>query len=267
MAVLTIARQHGSGGMIIGRAVAQRLGYELVEKNRIFEDLKRRGQTWGRLDEEMRDKTPRLWERHDNRYNTYLAMVESVIFDYAATGRAVIVGRGSSFVLAEAPLCLRVRLLAPFHERVRRIMEWDGFSEQREAEKVVSEMDEDRRGYNKANYRGCEDASCFDINYNTGERPLEEITDELVAKLLEIDKEANQDDWDILRGLALAARLKAYILGRDMPLQPTLDVTYQITGILVKATVHRPEQAQRIEETTQELCGHTPYRLDLRTRL
>ena len=43
MAILTISREYGSGGREIGRRVAQRLSFEFVDKERLFQDLDQAG--------------------------------------------------------------------------------------------------------------------------------------------------------------------------------------------------------------------------------
>ncbi len=40
MAILTIARKYGSGGREIGRAIAEQLNYDYIDRGRILDDMR-----------------------------------------------------------------------------------------------------------------------------------------------------------------------------------------------------------------------------------
>ena len=46
MAILTISREYRSGGQEIGSAVAERMRYDYVGKERILTDLRGQGERW-----------------------------------------------------------------------------------------------------------------------------------------------------------------------------------------------------------------------------
>ena len=141
MAILTISREYGSGGREIGRRVAERLNYRYVDKEQLFQDLDQAGERWGRVAREVDELCPTMWERFDWQYRGYVAQVESLILDYAAADRVVIIGRGGSFLLRGIPFCLRARLVAPLEVRRERIMARERFSREG-AERLIP----DRRG-------------------------------------------------------------------------------------------------------------------------
>ena len=122
MATLTISREYGSGGFEIGRRVAERLGYEFVDKERLFQDMERAGSRWARVAKEVDEVCPTLWERHDWQYRGYVAQMENLILQYALNDNVVIIGRGGSFLLQGVPFCLRVRLVASLEARLEAIL-------------------------------------------------------------------------------------------------------------------------------------------------
>jgi len=65
MAILTISRQHGSTGKEIGRQIAQDLGFEYIDRERMLRDIKETGQDWEKLVKEFEEHDPSLWERYD----------------------------------------------------------------------------------------------------------------------------------------------------------------------------------------------------------
>ena len=151
MAILTISREYGSGGWEIGRRVAERLDYQFVDKERVFQDLERAGTQWGRLARELDEVCPTLWERHDWQYRGYVAQTQALVLSYAEADNAVLIGRGASFLLQEVPFSLRVRLVAPLEVRLERIMTRERL-DRKAAARLVTQMDGDRACYVKANY-------------------------------------------------------------------------------------------------------------------
>lgn len=269
MAILTIAREYGSAGHLVGHLVAQRLGYLFVDKPQLHRDLLARGVEWARLGMELDEFKPDLWERHDWRYQAYLALLESVIFDHAQTGRAVIVGRGGSHILRQAPLCLRVLIVAPFELRVRRVMDREGIADLKRAEDLVREIDAERAGYLRINFgQAWDDAKAYDSVFNTATHTPEQVAEVLAGLLAEKDRQAREADWVLLKGLALAARLKARIAGEPSLLLPTLQVRYaEDQTIEVEVVVQNPGQQTLLEEISREVCGQAPVRLALRPRV
>ncbi|MBI4798007.1 MAG: cytidylate kinase-like family protein [Desulfarculus sp.] len=268
MAILTITREYGSSGHLVGQLVAERLGYEFVDKPRLHRDLLARGALWARLGMELDEFKPDLWERHDWRYQAYLALLESVVFDHAQTGKAVIVGRGCNYILRQAPLCLRVLIVAPLELRTQRIMAQEGIGDAKQAERLVQEIDAERAGYLQVNYgEDWKDLTVYDAIFNTGSHSLEQVAQMLVGLLEEEERQACEADRVLLKGLALAARLKARIAGETKLLLPTLQVSYTGQAIELKAVIHRPEEQLRLMEISREVCGDVPVKMDLRPRV
>ncbi len=122
MAILTISREYRSGGQEIGTAVAQRMRYDYVGKDRILADLRAQGERWIALLNEIDEGRPTLWDRFDWEYRGLMALVDSYIDERAMDDRVVLVGRGANFLLEGMPHVLRVRLTAPIDQRVDRVM-------------------------------------------------------------------------------------------------------------------------------------------------
>jgi cytidylate kinase len=121
MAIVTISCEMGSGGVEIGRAVAERLGYRFVDTELITEAAHR----YGLLEEKLSslDETkPSILERFDTETRRYLTVSQAIVYEFAMEDRVVIIGRGGQFLLREVPHAIRVRVAAPFEMRVKRVM-------------------------------------------------------------------------------------------------------------------------------------------------
>ena len=127
--VITIAREHGSGGRVIAQKVGKKLGIPVYDKTIIDIAAQESGLDPNFIAEaEKRRSTTFL-------YNLYLSMTNVSIIDQvflaqshvietvAEEGPCIIVGRCGDYVLREKKNVLKVFIHAPKEERIRRIIE------------------------------------------------------------------------------------------------------------------------------------------------
>lgn len=145
--VVTIARQCGSGGAEIGRLLAQRASLQYLDHEIIDEVARRSGvaveqiedqdeQTSGPLGymlEALNTSTPfnlnysKLLQRSAPSVPTlthehaYFQLTQRVVLELASAGDAVIIGRGSQFLLRGLPRVLHVYIFAPLPRRIENV--------------------------------------------------------------------------------------------------------------------------------------------------
>lgn len=124
--VITIGREYGSGGRLIGEKLAQKLGIPFYDKELIMMAAKKSG-----LSEEYIRRTEQV-KSASFLYSLYMTsqvlpmsdqifLVQSnIIKDLAQKGPCVIVGRCGDYVLRDNPNCMNVFIHAPMEDRVRR---------------------------------------------------------------------------------------------------------------------------------------------------
>jgi excisionase family DNA binding protein len=173
MAVVTISRQHGSHGDEIGQAVAHELGVPYLDKELLRLTAARLGITEADvLDPERRSALvdrliPRLvlgevaetgrvaveWpvEPEAVRSAIYRQVMAEIIRELAATGGAVIVGRGGQVLLSTMPGVLHVAIGASLPTRVRRVAAQAGVSPET-AERLVEASDHERSDFLRAEH-------------------------------------------------------------------------------------------------------------------
>jgi cytidylate kinase len=267
MAILTISREYGSGGREIGRRVAERLGYQYVDKERLFQDLNEAGARWGRVAREVDEVCPTLWERHDWQYHGYVAQMEAQILAYAAADNVVIVGRGGSFLLLEVPFCLRVRLVAPLEMRQEEIMARESLGSVAAA-RLITEVDGDRACYVRANYGSEWDLDkVYDLTLNTSSLTYDQVVEILAQGLAEKDRLATPEAKTHLQNVALAHRLKARVATDSRLLVPTLEVKLEGETLVVSGIIHTPKEQTLLREIASKVCGDRPVRFDLHRRV
>ena len=127
---ITIGREYGSGGRLVGRRVAEDLGIPFYDKELIAMAAKETG-----FSEEF------VRENEQKRSSGFLANLyfntqslpmsdqvfiaqSNIIKKVADEGPCVIVGRCADYVLENQPNCLHVFIHAPLEERIRRVKEF-----------------------------------------------------------------------------------------------------------------------------------------------
>lgn len=184
MAVLTISRDIGSGGLELARRVAESAGYRLADKS-VIERIMRE---YGFADFEQRYETVGgFWNAEEELTERALGFLDRVVRAIAKLDRVVVVGRGSFAPLAGFEDAVHVRATAPFALRVDRVMRERGFEARADAEKFVDRRDRTRRGF-VARYYGArwEDSSPFDLVVDVdsfGVEPLAELLSETLRRI------------------------------------------------------------------------------------
>ena len=142
--VVTISRQFGSGGSDIARMVADAAGLNYVDNKIIAEVAKRLGvdeEIAARQDEQtiglsnnildaLRSSNPftvhYMYEhsntQHQSQELAYFNLTQRVILEIASQGNAIIVGRGSQFLLHNNPRTLHIHIFAPLDKRIDYVM-------------------------------------------------------------------------------------------------------------------------------------------------
>jgi len=103
------------------------------------------------------------------------AATRAVLEEAAAAGPAIIVGHGAQAIFADRPRTLRIRLVAPLAQRVRRIVARRGVSA-KEAEHAAHHFDRDRAHWVKEFLgRDVLDPLLYTLQVNTGEVAMADV--------------------------------------------------------------------------------------------
>ncbi|KPJ78146.1 MAG: hypothetical protein AMJ54_04795 [Deltaproteobacteria bacterium SG8_13] len=141
MAVITISRQFGAGGITLGELVSTKLGYQFFD-NEIIQMVAKKAKVstnWAEsMEKEAGGKIQRLLSGMiskrlvdrildiDHGYideEIYVDLLREIIGKIAAEGNAVILGRGSQYILQNADQTFHVLLVADKDYRIRFIEE------------------------------------------------------------------------------------------------------------------------------------------------
>lgn len=166
MAIITISREMGSGGIPISHKAAEKLGYTLIDGESIRAVAANYGLTPEAV-EKADEKPPAFVDKMDALTEIDFHRVELIILEYALKGNVIIYGRGGQDLLNGIDSVLRVRVIAPFEERVERWAEREWLDPDL-ARVLVRKSDQQRAGFIKYYFdRDWEDPLHYDLLINT----------------------------------------------------------------------------------------------------
>jgi cytidylate kinase len=202
--VVTISRQFGSGGAEIGRIVAQESGLLYVDHEIIGEVARRLGvneEQAARQDEQTAGAVGHILEALQSnspfsvnyitlfkpaevptqaREVAYFRLTQRVILELATEGNAVIIGRGSQFLLHGAPRTLHIYIFAPLDYRIEQVMQYYQLNRAR-AKELIERRDYEHDAYLGRYYGGSQHQPyLYHLLINTGL-----FTHELAANLIQ----------------------------------------------------------------------------------
>ncbi|MFT9055642.1 MAG: cytidylate kinase-like family protein [Ethanoligenens sp.] len=182
--VISVTRQFGSLGRPIAKMVAERMGYEYLDRDIIETAAAQLGEPVYKLSEyEDRVLTPYekmafpLGFGTSEKQNRLFEIEKKIILDFTAERNCVIVGRCSDYILRMAgiPNLLNVFIYAPYEVRYNYCLTYLGFSEDA-VEKYIDKIDSGRSGYYKK-YTGenFDSTKYRDLMISSAYLPLEKL--------------------------------------------------------------------------------------------
>jgi cytidylate kinase len=197
---ITLSRQLGAGGSLVAERVAERLGFQLVDRALVDSVAARAGVPPADV-ARLEERTPGLLERFlhvsaaelpdlfvpatgalDELEEAKLVRAtRALVRELAASGRVVIVGRGAWAILAAEPQALHARVVAPRAYRVAQLAA-RGF-DAKAAETLLERSDAERARYFETYYGlDVDDAAHFDVVLNAQRLGVDGAAELIVAR-------------------------------------------------------------------------------------
>ena len=177
MAAITISRQLGSGGATIARAVADELGFHLLDRelvDLIAQQLPASPEAAGMLDERAYGWATSIvvsvlqaLRGQSITPETYNYVAAHVIREAAERDDVVILGRAAQVVLGKRPGTFHVHVVASLEERTARIAARDHVDPAEARRRIRESDDERRRHVLSLGQRDWEDPLLYDLILNT----------------------------------------------------------------------------------------------------
>jgi len=195
MAVICISRELAANGEETARELTKINGYRFIEREFIESRMiekKIEPQDIRHFDERKPGPLSLLPERRLR----FLQILKEIIFEEAAQGNCIILGRGAGAILREIPGVVSVRLVAPLNVRIRRI-KLAHKCDERTAEHMIRQSDHDRRGFLKYFFDlNWQDGDIYDLTINTAS-----LNPESTAALIDKFRELTVSSADEKQGI------------------------------------------------------------------
>lgn len=183
---ITIAREPGSGGAPIARAVAEKLGFTVVDDviiEEIADSTQKRKALIKKIDEKSRtaitDMVQSLLNTDYVDDTKYMTELTRVLLTYAHEGSCVILGRGANFITPFSK-GLHVSVTAPYSVRVERAMKYEHLTE-KGAKAIIAKVEKERKEFVKQYLkRDLDKANAFDITINTTYFNVDQASDLII---------------------------------------------------------------------------------------
>jgi cytidylate kinase len=245
----------GSGGIPISHKAAEKLGYTLVDGETILKAAPAYGLTPEAI-EKADEKPPAFVEKLDEQMEVDLHQIELIVLEYALKGNVIIYGRGGQDLLNEISSVFRVRIIAPFEERVERWAEREWLDPDL-ARVLVRKSDQQRAGFIKYYFdRDWEDPLHYDLVINTS-RLSEDMAAKLICEGIK-DKnllEKKDASKKILNDLILRKRAEIAIASSPSVEGHHLSITAKNGIVTLAGHVHGEEERRTVLEAVGKVEG------------
>ncbi len=255
MAIITISREMGSGGIPIAHKVAEKLGYQLIDGEAIMEVAEAYGLSPEAI-EQADEKPPHFVDSLDSKQSLDLHLIELIILEAALKGNVVIYGRGGQDLLKDISSVLRTRIIAPFEDRVERWSEREWLDPDR-ARYLVRKSDQQRAGFIKYYFdRDWEDSVHYDLTINT-QRLSEEMAVRIICSSVKDEnlESIKASSKRILSDLILRKRVEIAIFSTNNIDAYLLEIIVKEGVITLSGQVHSNAEKKAAEAQARSVEG------------
>jgi cytidylate kinase len=290
VAVITLARQVGSGGQTIAQLLAERLGYRVVGRRDLSDEAVKRGLRLPRVFAEFADEQrlarvgtddlPPLYlgfgeleygdalrgagpvvtrgpvsvlEAVADERRTLLLTLASLAYALAAEDGLVLIGGGGQYLLAGLPTVLCVKIVAPADVRAERLATAYGLDRGAAREAVLS-GDREQREYNRALFDAdWDDPLHWDVIVNS-EAITPETARDIILAALAAGRRVAAIPAEVASALSLAASVNGALMD-DAFASSWLLATPTANGVVLHGDTADAEQARAAFDAARRLGG------------
>ncbi len=254
MTIVAISRELGSGGTAIATAVAKALNFEYVDREIVLQAARAHEVPEEKI-ADVDERRLSLWERFDEEKRRYLIFIESAYYSFAEKGNLVTAGRGGPFFLRDVSHALKVRIMAPFDVRVKRVMEQEKLDQRTAAARVKSY---DRELSGRIDYLFGIDWTLpehYDLVINTGADAWPFYVELLVTAAKHPQLQPTPESRQRIQDLSLASQVRAAIAKDPVTKNINVEVAAEAGRVALKGVVFSPAMMDAAAEVAKRIPG------------
>jgi cytidylate kinase len=188
---IVISRDPGSGGQVVAKKLAKKLGWQLFDKSlmkKLSEDLGIPEGEVVNVDEHSRSWMSDLFHSVFNPHYVsdvrYITHLKKLLNHAAKSSDLVIIGHGAGYILPPDK-CLRVRVTAPFDTRVDNTYKYESFKTKSEARMWVEKVEKQYNQFIRQYFgKNPHNPWHYDLVVSTHHFSLDQVTDLIIKAYL-----------------------------------------------------------------------------------
>lgn len=212
MAIITISRGCCSYGKAIAECVADKLGYECISQEVLFEASQSFQVPESKLFESLHD-APGLMERLTHARQRFINDIQAALLEHVVKDNVVYHGFAGQMLLGDISHVLKVRVIAEMEQRVRLLMEREK-APRAEAVRMIEHEDHERAEWYRTFYRiDMNDPRLYDLVVHIGRLTIDDACDIVCRTAASRSFSATQQSTEDLADLALESHVKVALEG------------------------------------------------------
>ncbi|MDD2534172.1 MAG: cytidylate kinase family protein [Eubacteriales bacterium] len=181
MPIITISRQIGSLGDEIAQALAQELGWDLIDRSQLIDRFFK--DTTDARERHLLTESARFFLNTASTGVSYLDQLQRGLFQLAGNHSLILLGFGSQVIFSDHPQAIHVRITAPLDVRLARVAA-DCHVTHEQAEQMLETADRRHRRFVQTVFEvDSADETLYHQMLNTGYLSVRETVDVIVALL------------------------------------------------------------------------------------
>lgn len=252
MSVITISRGSFSHGQEVAERTARRLGYDCISREVLIAASKDFNIPEVKLFEAIHD-APTFMDRILLRKEKYIAYIKSAVLKNLQKDNVVYHGFAGHFFVKDIPHVLKVRIIVDMEERIRIVMERNGFSRDA-ATAYIHKLDEQRRKWSQQLY-GIEtaDPSLYDMVIHIDRITVDDAVDIICRKIGLHHFQTTPESRRQIEDLSLVVGVNAALID----LKPDIEVTVRQGTVRITASAS-PAQKSKLEKEMRKVAETIP---------
>ncbi len=212
MAIITISRGCCSFGKAIAECIADKLGYECISQEVLFEASQSFHVPEAKLFESLHD-APGLLERLTHVRQRFINGIQAALMEHVVKDNVVYHGFAGQMLLADIAHVLKVRVIADMRQRVRLLMDRQQIPRQ-EAVRMIEHEDHERAEWYRTFYRiDMNDPHLYDLVLHIGRLTIDDACDIVCRTATSRSFAATPESAAALADLAVESHVKAALDG------------------------------------------------------
>lgn len=252
MAIITLSGRTFSGAKRLAQYISSELGYRMVSREDIIDQLEQYGMSDKRLDRARHRNVGRLF-RVDREWKHYFVYARAALSREIQDGNLVYLGDSGRILLYDFPNVLGVRIIADMEYRIGTFMRRNDHAlGLKEAKRLIKKSDEKRARWQRALQNGRHlDPPLFHNSIDLALTSFSEACEMIRAAVNRPPFQTTRRSLKAVEAMTLSANLRARIAMNSIIRDDNIEVHVADGVIRMSGSVPSTEDADAIREFLQ----------------